>query len=46
MLTADLAPQFRADSIRADAGQWLRIRSKDGRPLAFGVPSNRHASHV
>ena len=36
----------RADSILASAGQWLRIRSKDGRPLAFGVQSSRDPSHV
>jgi uncharacterized Zn finger protein len=38
--------QFRADSILANAGQWLRVRSKDGRPLAFGVQSSRDPSHV
>jgi uncharacterized Zn finger protein len=45
MTTTD-ARQFRADSILRDAGQWLRIRDKQGRPLAFGVPSSRDASHV
>jgi uncharacterized Zn finger protein len=38
--------QFRAASILANAGQWLRVRSKDGRPLAFGVQSSRDPSHV
>jgi uncharacterized Zn finger protein len=38
--------QFRAESILANSGQWLRIRSKDGRPLAFGVQSSRDPSHV
>ncbi len=37
---------FRADSILASSGQWIRVRSKDGRPLAFGVPSTRDPSHV
>src|ERR687884_2335796 len=40
------ARQFRADSILANAGQWLRIRSKDGRPLAFGVPSTTDPNRV
>src|ERR671939_919550 len=40
------ARQFRADSILANAGQWLRIRDKSGRPLAFGVQSSRDPSHV
>jgi uncharacterized Zn finger protein len=44
--TATDARQFRADSILANSGQWLRIRNKDGRPLAFGVPSTRDPSHV
>jgi uncharacterized Zn finger protein len=38
--------QFRADSILANAGQWLRVRSKDGRPLAFGVPSTTDPTRV
>ena len=38
--------QFRADSILASAGQWIRVRSKDGRPLAFGVPSSSDPSRV
>jgi hypothetical protein len=47
MAAAAIDPrQFRADSILANAGQWLRIRSKDGRPLAFGVPSTRDPSRV
>ncbi len=49
MTTTDsttLARQFRADSILANAGQWLRIRSKDGCPLAFGVPSTSDPSRV
>ena len=29
----------RALVIAADAGQWIKVRSKDGHPLAFGVPS-------
>jgi len=37
---------FRADSILASSGQWIRVRSKDGRPLAFGVPSSRDPNHV
>src|SRR6266542_6538179 len=28
--------------ISADAGQWIKVRSKDGQPLAFGVPSQRN----
>jgi uncharacterized Zn finger protein len=40
------ARQFRADSILAAAGQWIRVRTKDGRPLAFGVPSTRDPNHV
>jgi predicted nucleic acid-binding Zn finger protein len=28
--------------IAANAGQWIRVRGKDGRPLAFGVPSQRN----
>ena len=32
--------QFRADSILASAGQWIRVRDKAGKPLAFGVPSS------
>ncbi len=44
--SATTARQFRADPILANAGQWLRIRSKDGRPLAFGVPSTRDPHHV
>jgi uncharacterized Zn finger protein len=38
--------QFRADSILANAGQWLRVRSKDGRPLAFGVQSSSDPNRV
>jgi hypothetical protein len=52
-MTAGVAPehptdarQFRADSVLRDAGQWLRIRAKDGRPLAFGMTSTRDPSHV
>jgi len=40
------ARQFRADAILANAGQWLRIRTRDGRPLAFGIPSTRDSLHV
>src|ERR671936_2490849 len=32
----------RDDKVRfvlASAGQWLKVRTKDGRPLAYGVPS-------
>jgi uncharacterized Zn finger protein len=48
MTTTDstTARQFRADSILANAGQWLRIRDKDGRPLAFGVQSSRDPNRV
>ena len=38
--------QFRADSILSQAGQWLKVRTKDGRPLAFGVPSTREPNRV
>lgn len=27
--------------LAADAGQWLRVRTKTGEPLAFAVPSQR-----
>jgi hypothetical protein len=27
--------------IASTANQWIRCRTKDGRPLAFGVPSQR-----
>ena len=35
----------KALQIAADAGQWIKVRSKDGQPLAFGVPSQRNPSH-
>ncbi len=38
--------QFRADSILAQAGQWIRVRDKSGKPLAFGIPSTRDPQHV
>jgi uncharacterized Zn finger protein len=47
MTTTDIDPrQLRADSILANAGQWLRIRTKDGRPLAFGVQSTTDPNRV
>lgn len=33
----------KALQIAANAGQWIRVRSKEGRPLAFGVPSQTHS---
>jgi uncharacterized Zn finger protein len=39
--------QFRADSILANAGQWLRVRDRQtGRPLASGVPSSSDPNRV
>jgi len=45
--TATDPRQFRADSILANAGQWLRIRDRQtGRALAFGIPSTRDPHRV
>jgi predicted nucleic acid-binding Zn finger protein len=35
----------KAVSIAADAGRWLKVRTKDGRK-AYGVPSSRDPHHV
>jgi hypothetical protein len=29
----------KARFLLASAGQWLKVRTKDGRPLAYGIPS-------
>jgi hypothetical protein len=29
----------KARFLLASAGQWLKVRAKDGRPLAYGIPS-------
>ena len=29
----------KARFVLASAGQWLKVRTKDGRPLAYGIPS-------
>jgi uncharacterized Zn finger protein len=44
--TADSRRDDKARFALANSGQWLRIRSKDGRPLAFGVPSTRDPNRV
>jgi hypothetical protein len=33
----------KALQIAAGAGQWIKCRTKDGQPFAFGVPSQRKA---
>jgi hypothetical protein len=41
-MTTTSATDRRDDKARfllASAGQWLRVRTKDGRPLAYGIPS-------
>ena len=43
MPTSALTPDQRRDDkarfLLASAGQWLKVRTKDGRPLAYGIPS-------
>ena len=43
MTTATTAPDQRRDDkarfVLASAGQWLKVRTKAGRPLAYGIPS-------
>jgi hypothetical protein len=41
MLTIDTTDNRTAKAleIAANAGQWIKVRGKDGQPLAFGVPS-------
>ena len=29
----------KARFVLASAGQWLKVRTKNGRPLAYGIPS-------
>src|SRR5260221_8718014 len=43
MLTIDTEDTRTAKALQlaASAGQWVKVRGKDGRPLAFGVPSQR-----
>jgi hypothetical protein len=39
-------PRFtKAVLLSESSGQWLKLRSKNGRPLAYGVPSQRTPGH-
>jgi predicted nucleic acid-binding Zn finger protein len=46
MLTIDTEDSRTAKALQlaANAGQWIKVRDKDGRPLAFGVPSQHTPS--
>jgi hypothetical protein len=37
--TADSRRDDKARFLLATAGQWLKVRTKDGRPLAYGIES-------
>ena len=37
--TADSRRDDKARFLLASAGQWLKVRTKDRRPLAYGIPS-------
>ena len=37
--TSDGRRDDKACFLLASAGQWLKVRTKDGRPLAYGIPS-------
>ena len=37
--TADSRRDDKARFLLATAGQWIKVRAKDGRPLAYSIPS-------
>ena len=39
METTSIDRRDEARFLLASAGQWLKVRAKDGRPLAYGIPS-------
>jgi len=42
-ISADEPRSVRAVELAAGASSWLRVRTPDGRPLAYGVPSRTSA---